>query len=188
MIQGIFIFHFVLKFEFCLINYAWPVLHVSGWLIVVLSKLFKEGLTGFLSLCNWNSFSLITTGGAMNWRALNGHNTSNRCWFDVNITLKRRKENIDEFPHRFDELVISICENSTSFRCALFDVISMDKKLMPLRWTLFEAILMGKSSMLFWLTFLMQFQCMEYWHDSDVLILMCFWEIKYGGRFDIFFW
>ena len=76
----------------------------------------------------------------------NGHTTSNRCWFHVDITSIRRRPNFDEFPRHFHVLfrcnfsdlkihivstylfgVSSMVQKSTLFSLNFFDVTLMSK-------------------------------------------------------------
>ena len=132
------------------------------WLIVSFSDFWKASLTEFSDLCDSNTSSVITIGGIMNGWVPNGHSTLNWHRMDVNIPLIYLK---DELSAIFLDVIL-IIQNLTSLRDALFAVI-----------------LTGEDS-----TFLMLLQWMENWHDFHVLILMCFWKIKFGGSFDNFFW
>ena len=124
----------------------------------------------------------------------NGHAMSNHRWFDVNITLIRWKENINEFRRYFDVLfhIISMGEKSTSSQRNFFDKISMCKKSTSLDILSSNLIIMSEKSILVdeKSTLL---GCIFCWNldeklcNLSALLLMLFWKANNCGRFDILF-
>ena len=85
----------------------------------------------------------------------NGHTTSNRRGFGMDITSIRRRPNFDEFPRHSAYFldVISMVEKCTSFPCTFFDLISMVKKSTLFPRTFIGVISQVENSTLFPRTF-----------------------------------